>query len=211
MAAALAVVALGGSWLIFGNRRLQARLDQVTADRALVEQREQDLQQRLVGERFRRSELADDLRRERVQSASLEEELAFLRSRLRASPGDAPTPEPTAVPTVPSFLLTPGLLKDSREIQRVILPAEMGLFRLHLDLGVDNYESYRAVLHEAVGDEIWTQNNLEADTTNGRVVVSVILPATLLRHGVYYLRLSGVASRDEIELVGRYFFRVLEE
>ncbi len=113
--------------------------------------------------------------------------------------------------TVSTVWLAPGMLRGLGEVERLILPPESNLVRIQLDIGVDDYGGYRAALNDANGDELWSQSRLSATTTEDRFSVDVILPAEILAAGDYYIRLSGVSSSDELELVGRYYFRVLEE
>jgi hypothetical protein len=113
--------------------------------------------------------------------------------------------------SVATFWLAPGLLRGPGEVERVIIPESSDLVRVQLDLGIDDYESYRVALHDASGDEIWTQSKLRAMATGETVAVTVILPSELVPHGDYYFRLSGVTMSGDLELVARYHFRALGE
>ena len=95
-------------------------------------------------------------------------------------------------------------------MERLIIPPESSLVQVQLDIGVDDYDSYRAALNDANGDEIWTQSQLSATAAAEKVAVNITLPAEVLPNGDYYIRLSGVSSSGDLELVGRYYFRVLE-
>lgn len=130
----------------------------------------------------------------------LEEQIASLREARKAVP--------TSVATA---LLLPGLLRGPGEVERVIVPEGADLIRFQLDLGIDDYANYRAALHDADGDEIWTQSKLLASETNDTVTVTLTMPSGLLPHGDYYFRLSGVTTSGHHELVGRYHFRTLIE
>jgi len=107
--------------------------------------------------------------------------------------------------------LSPGLLRDLGAVERLILPPGPRLARVQLDIGVDDYASYRAALHDATGDEIWTQSKLTAAVVGDKVAITVTLPSELLPRGDYSIRVNGVSSTGELELVGRYYFRVLKE
>jgi hypothetical protein len=85
------------------------------------------------------------------------------------------------------------------------------LVRLRLDIGVDDYESYRAALHDAEGGELWTQSQMTAETSGERTVVVLTLPSQLLPRGDYHLRLSGLSTGGDFELVARYYFRAIVE
>jgi len=143
-------------------------------------------------------DLEDRLGQMAAGRVMLEEQIASLR--------EAQEVMSTSVATA---LLAPGLLRGPGEVERVIVPESSDLIRFQLDLGIDDYASYRAALHEASGDEIWTQTKLLASETSDTVTVTVTLPSELLPHGDYYFRLSGATTSGGLELVGRYHFRVL--
>jgi hypothetical protein len=132
--------------------------------------------------------------------AVLEEQIATLRVAQRA-----------VSESVATARLVPGLLRGPGQVERVMIPEGSVLIRFQLDLGIDDYESYRATLHDASGDEFWTQSKLRASEIGDTVAVTVTLPSELLPHGDYYFRLSGVTATGNLELVGRYHFRVLVE
>jgi hypothetical protein len=106
--------------------------------------------------------------------------------------------------------LSPGLLRGMGEVERLILPREVSLVRVQLDIGVDDYGSYRAALKDADGDELWTQSQLAATSGVDKTTVDLALPAELMPQGDYSIRLSGLSTTGDLELVGRYYFRVLE-
>jgi hypothetical protein len=188
-----------------GNWRLQNRLNEAQSDRAQLQEKEQDLQRQLAEERSRAEELTDDLRREQSLRESLEQNVAFLRARQQAPSLGAPD----ASPVQTAFLLKPGLLRGMGDMERVILPTGASLIQLQLDVGVDDYESYRVTLHEAEGDEIASQSKLKAETIDDKIVVVLTLPSEVLSHADYYLRLSGQTAGGDFELVERYYFRAI--
>jgi hypothetical protein len=130
--------------------------------------------------------------------AVLEEQITSLREAQR-----------TVSDTVATAWLVPGLLRGPGEVERVIIPEGSDLIRFQLDLGIDDYASYRAALHDASGDEFWAQSKLGSSEIGETVAVTVTLPSHLLPYGDYYFRLSGVTTTGDLELVGRYHFRVL--
>jgi hypothetical protein len=150
--------------------------------------------------------LVDNLRLEgRIEQlasdrTALEEQIASFRDAQAALPE-----------VVTAAWLVPGLLRGPGEVERVTISEDSSLVRFQLDLGIDDYESYRAALHNAEGDEIWSQSKLRASPVGETVAVTVTLPSEVLPHGDYYFRLSGITTGGDLELVGRYHFRVLVE
>ena len=103
-----------------------------------------------------------------------------------------------------------GLVRDAGgELTRVRIPQDCRLVRLELDPGPAKHDRYRATLHEAAGDEVWSQARLTAGPVGGREAVTLTLPCELLPTGDYYVRLRGLSAGEEPELLGRYDFRVL--
>jgi hypothetical protein len=96
----------------------------------------------------------------------------------------------------------------SGELTRVQIPLAAKLVRFRLELETNEYPSYRATLHEAVGTELWSQQNLAASTIDGRTAVSLTLPSELLAAGDYYVNLDGVRPTAAVEHFSRFDFRV---
>jgi hypothetical protein len=125
------------------------------------------------------------------------------------SEGPVATQRPaTAVPT---FTLASGLLRSGGSLARVVVPTDVDVVRLVLDLPADDYPLYRAALEDVDGNEIWAQSRLKAETTEEQVVVSVLVPAGALAHGDYQMRVSGVTESEELESLARYTFRALPD
>jgi hypothetical protein len=141
----------------------------------------------------------DQLLADRVK---LEKQLDLLRSRMADGAGSS---------SIPSIWLSPGLIhRGLGQVERVSIPREISLVRVQLDLGIDDYESYRASLNDASGDELWMRSKLHASESGERVALIVTLPSELFPYGDYYFRVSGVSSSGDLELIGRYHFRVAE-
>jgi hypothetical protein len=203
MAAAILLLVFGVVWLIGGYWRLHHQLNEALTEQGLGRENEQDLERQLAEERSRSGGLSDELRREQDERASLERQIA--QRERRAFGADS------SEPTVTSYLLAPGLFRGAGELERVLLPSGLTLVRLLLDIGVDDCESYRAALHDAEGGELWTQSQMTAETSGERTVVVLTLPSQLLPRGDYHLRLSGLSTGGDFELVARYYFRVIVE
>jgi hypothetical protein len=138
-----------------------------------------------------------------VDRVELEKQLDSLRGRVANGHGAA---------SIPKVWLSPGLIhRGLGQVERVNIPRDTSLVRVQLDLGIDDYESYRASLHDASGDEFWVRSRLHASESGERVALIITLPSELIPCGDYYFRVSGVSSGGDLELVGRYHFRVLEE
>lgn len=90
------------------------------------------------------------------------------------------------------------------------MPADVNTVELRLELTADDYQSYRAVIRTDDGREIFTNEQLQAETTAPVRIVTVNVAAKLLTHGDYQLKLSGLNADNEFEDVGSYSLRVLK-
>ncbi|HEV7517287.1 MAG TPA: zf-HC2 domain-containing protein [Thermoanaerobaculia bacterium] len=115
-------------------------------------------------------------------------------------------------------------LKPQANVPILFLNAERGgggggepTFRLHLPAGVGSavfaltidpphHPTYRAVLRDARGREVWSGAGLRL---NEQESLSLSLPATLLAPGDYTLAVEGLAHGGRPAPAGRFTFRVL--
>jgi anti-sigma factor RsiW len=108
-----------------------------------------------------------------------------------------------------SVRLLPGLVRDSQgEVSRLRIPSGTQLVRVQLDAAPERYETYRAALIDANGNELWSQSKLNAMPQNGGIV-TLTLPSELLPVGDYYVRLYGFSPGGRPTPVGRYDLRVI--
>jgi hypothetical protein len=169
--------------------RVQDQVGQLSAERGSLLQERENLQQQLAAERARTEDLTATV-------AAMREE---------------PSPTLPSVASLVSFALSPGRFREGGELARVRVPSDALLVALQLDIGLDEYPRYRAVLHQAEGDEVWAQAKLAARTVSTGAMVVLTLPSQLLTPGDYYVSLLGVGDGGATEGLGRYDFRVMRE
>jgi hypothetical protein len=110
------------------------------------------------------------------------------------------------------FIIGPlkgGLVRDNQEVKAFSIPKTEELVQLRLQIGVDEYQSFQAVLHTAENQELFTLPNLRASNISGEKVVVIYLPAKILMPGDYQLRLSGRTQNNQPVYLGRYNFRIV--
>jgi hypothetical protein len=198
MAAALLLLTLSGGWLLWQNRNLRAQLDRAQAEQSRM-QREAELasqQQRTRGE-----ELATALDRERAEREKLQQELDRARGQQ----------SPPASPAFVSFLLSPGLVRDRGEPEKLSIPSTARQIRLRLDTGGDDsYRSFRAELRTMRGALILNRDGLSGRATASGLIVPLTISASALSPGEYELTLKGIARRGDERDLGYYYFSIVK-
>jgi anti-sigma factor RsiW len=120
-----------------------------------------------------------------------------------------PTPEPAPPVAVASVILMPGALRAAGDMARVAVPRdERDLVRLTLVLENPSPGTYQAELSTADGQTVTLRNNLKTNANRTRVTFDV--PARLVPAGDYQIKLSRKTD-GQLEPVGRYYFRALQE
>lgn len=112
---------------------------------------------------------------------------------------------------VPTFTLAAGLLRSGGSLARVVVPVDVDVVRLFLDLPSDEYSIYRVALHDVEGDEIWAQSKLRAESTEEQIVIALLVPASVLVHGDYQMKVSGITESGETERLATYTFRAITD
>jgi hypothetical protein len=178
------------------------------------------LQQQLEEERARRDSTAQELTREQERRAGLEQEVARLRENgpgetTSGPPTDRAAERPTQRPprgpagTVLALTLTSGAVRESGERATLPLTPEVSTVRLRLDIGADDYKSFRAALQDAAGKPLLTSGTLRPRPARGGRLVVFDVPARLLASGGdFQVNLNGVTPAGAAEELGAYYFRI---
>jgi hypothetical protein len=193
--AAAALLVVGGVfWLLFETTRLHSEIDRLRAESATA-------QKRSAEEGARVGELDKQLQAERDRRAQLEQEI---------SRRDEQTDQLPSRPAISLFLL-PGRIRGGGETTRLVLPPGVDEVRLRLGLSGDISSSYRAVVMNADGEEIWTRAALSARRDGARTIIGLGIPASILAVDDYELRLTGLDNAGEAERSDSYYFRVVKK
>jgi len=194
LSAVIVLAVVGGAWSARQAWRSSQEIAQLRSQQTTTQVQLQDLRRQLTEQRSRNLELDEKLQRQEAQ-------------------GSVTKPEPVAVqqPTLVAFALTRGIVRDAGTLRRAVVPSGASLVELRLDLVAPDYPSYRAVLQDAAGEEIITQNKLKAIKVGDRHLVFVTLPESLVPRGDYSLKLSGRSATGDFEDLGSYDLRVIRK
>jgi hypothetical protein len=112
-------------------------------------------------------------------------------------------------PVVATFILSPGLTRSGGREPRLAVPSGADSVRLQLDLEATlSYRSFRADLRTVAGAIAWSQDRLQAESTDYGRAVPVALPASVLPEGAYELTLRGLRDDGRFEDAASYYFRI---
>lgn len=199
LAAVMLALLLGGAWLFAELRQTRTQLALARQQSATSQQTQQELQDQLASQRARSEELNAQLQQAQTERERLQQEL--VQAQAQAAPR-----------SVLSFILPPGVVRDSVDPTRLVVPRSASAIRLQLDLEAnEQYHAYRAELHTIGGNLVWSSGELSARTTPVGQAVRLTLPAGILRTGDYELALKGIVSRGEIDEVGYYYLTIVRK
>jgi hypothetical protein len=187
LAAAALVMLLATSYQFVENERLRQQAAEARNQQTALNQRTQDLE--------------SQLREQRSANAGMREELDRLRQVLSA---------PHALNIVAALLLPQ--MRGASQIPTVSVPVGTDQVQLRLQLESDDFPSYQVALKDpARSTVIWNNSNVRARAQGEAKVVSVNIPAGLLKRQNYIIDLTGVSSNGRTEFISGYPMSVVLE
>jgi hypothetical protein len=206
MAAAAALVALGGLWLLREEGLLRRQVAQLIAERDLALQSEKNLQERLAAQR---DELTSKIENEQRRLAAALSRNNQMREEMRR-PSGRPSGPPTSGGDFVELALASGIERNSAEPRRLRIPMGLRMVKLQLELDPSvNHRGYRVELSTAGGAQVWVQEGLTAQQTDWGRFVTLMIPTRALQAGEYELILRGSTNERKGEVAGYYYFIAL--
>lgn len=150
------------------------------------------------------SGLREEVGRAEAELARLQEDQVSLQDRT----AEGPVSRLSAPTGARSFLLVPGTLRSAGSRQVITIPSEPELLEFRLDLGSNDYDSYRAMVHDANSVELASLSHLRAQAEEERILVVFRVSSDLFVSGDYFVSLVGELTNGEPEPVERYDFRI---
>ncbi len=189
--AAILLFAIGMTVSMFRNARLASLVHETEAKLAHTQARIHELEQE-------RGSPGTIVHRKDEVAGTVPAEAG---SRIYAAPSRAPRS------TRAVAVLTAGALRGSRVPLPVVRITTQEVIDLDLDLGADEYPTYRAALCDADGREIASAGRLMAQSSDQRIVVTFSIPADWIQKGDYFVALDGITPSGQREPIHRYYFR----
>jgi len=192
-AAAAVLIVAGGVWMYAENRQLREQLDRLNQQTSAAQQRSQELEHELSAE----GEHMD----------SLAAELDHLREE--QPPTVVPQRDQSAQPSVPSFVLSPLLMRSGGEPQLVKIGKDTQAVLLTMSVPEPAERKFQIALRTVEGTQVWQRSSVSAHKQQkGTSAVSISIPTAKLAAGDYVLTLSAGTTSGSLDEINRYFFRV---
>jgi hypothetical protein len=203
MAAAAALIALGGLWLLRDGYLSRQSIARLTAERDLALLNEKNLQERLAAQRGElTSQIENDQRR--LDAARLRNDQ--MRTEIRRL-SERPPEHQTSEGDFVELALASGIERNPGEPRRLRIPMGLRMVRLQLELDPSvSYRGYRVELNTAGGAQVWIQGGLTARQTDWGRFVTLTIPTRALQAGEYELILRGSTNERKGEVAGYYYF-----
>jgi anti-sigma factor RsiW len=186
-AGATLAMLLASSYLFVENGRLRKQEGEARSQQTALDQRVKEL----------RTELSE----QRSANTDMLRELEGMRASLPVS---------HVLKTIAVLLSAPT--RGVGQMPTVSVPPETDRIRIRLQLEPNDFRLYQVALKDPSTNQIlWEATNLHAGSQGENKVVSVSVPAHLLKQQNYTMELTGVPTKGSIELLTSYAFRVVLE
>lgn len=197
--AALLLLLVGGYFLL-ETARLRNQMAQIQAERAALQQREQELQKQLDEQYATDAASAKELARVRERLGQLEEQAASSQRNEKPEPGNHEL-------RVATFTLAPQM-RGIGQVVNITLPMGAEVLVMQLQLEANDFPAYQAALKDpATGQIIWRSRRLQA--SSGSQAVAVRLRASWLKSQNYIFELTGIPASGANEIISSYPFKVV--
>src|ERR1044071_8179629 len=105
---------------------------------------------------------------------------------------------------------TSAISRAPHQGQKVLIPGGINIVQFLLGLSGQPYQSYEITLHINDSSEVFTVSGLHAEDTGEARIVRLRIPARLLTHADYVLKVRGVNAAGQAADVAEYFFRAVK-
>jgi hypothetical protein len=185
LAGASLVILFAAAFLFVENGRLQKQIAQAYNQQIVLEQRTHKLENELDEQRSTDTKLQTELEK-----------------------SNESTPAARALKTIAVLLLPPT--RGLNQIASVSIPPATDRVTLRLQLESDDFPIYRAALKDpASGQTVWSGGDLKARSEGQKRIVSLSVPATVLKQQNYSVELTGVPEQGASEILSSYVFKAV--
>jgi hypothetical protein len=194
MAAAMLLLVVASIWLLAERARLRNQFEQLRTENQAQRQTQQELSDQIAAGRGESEKLTAEIERLRAEQSAATEE--------STSPQEGPSPR-----SILSFVLSPMLTRSSSDPQTLALSATTDRVRLQMRLPQTDARRFHVGVRTIEGKPLWNQQLNKPRANNSLLTIQI--PANQLKVEDYFLTLSALNSKGELEELERYFFRVV--
>jgi len=184
--AALAMTLVAGT-LLFEVNHLRNQVTGMESERAALDKRQQETEKQLGEQRAVNSQTQSEL------------------ERLRKTQGASDIVESIAVLLMPQT-------RGAGQPVAISVPGGAAGIPARLELESDDYGEYQVTLKDPATDHgLWHSARLKVAAKGKNRLLSISLPASLLKQQTYILEVSGISSKGAASLIDSYVFRVVRD
>jgi hypothetical protein len=200
MAAASLLVLAAVGYLLLENSRLRNSVSATQAERATLQQREQELLKQLDEQRSADADLSRELERVRGSLARVEQRLP---ANQQGNEGKS------HLQGFVSLVLSPQT-RGGAPVAEIVLQRTTEYVAVELKLESDDFPDYRVALkNPATNHVMWQSARLKTGLKGESKTVIFRLPASLLKPQNYSLELNGIPAGRPAEIITSYPFKVV--
>jgi hypothetical protein len=115
----------------------------------------------------------------------------------------------TSVGRVFAFALSPPL-RSSNSASEIAIPKDTVRVSVRLEIESDEFKSYKVRLIGPSNNEVWRAASIRSANSRSGRSITVSIPASSIRMGMYRFSVAGVRANGESESIGDYPFRVVQ-
>jgi len=196
-AAILVLIIFSSVWVGRQFKNFQEKIVNLESEQSELAQKDKELLQQLEQQTGVANEFSEKFEQEMQHRLKLEQLL------------DKMKPQPTQML---AFSLEPGLLRDSGEPKRLIIPGAVQSVQLELIVdSASDYKNYAVTIKTVEGNEMWSKTGLQAQQMEWGQKVIFSVPTIALPLNDYILTLKGITADGAFEVIQSYFFSVLRK
>ena len=192
---ALLITIIGSGWLLVANHKIEKQFINSQAENIKLQEKIKMLTQQADKEAARSKELASNLQREQKQNELLNQEI------------QATNQLKNTLPMILSFILDAGTERGAKTANSLKITKDAKEVELKLKFNLtEHYQSFKAVLKNADGEELWSDSALHLTVGKQSNTVNCRIDAGILQKGDYTITLTGLPGKRETE----YSFLVVD-
>jgi len=200
LSAAAMLLLCASAGLLVRNFQVARELNESRNERTTLSQRVSDLEQQLKSQEAAHADAIDELERARASHPEASQTPVTVR-----------TPDRSGVPSLVTIALSLApVTRSAGSVPTITIPAGTDRVSFELRLEANEFRRYRVrLIDPATTLIVWKSVEIEAPSTSESPIISVLVPADILKAQHYSLELFGRRAGSDDEIAASYTFRAV--